>query len=275
MFPVDQRRVYIRGLVWRNKTWYATCHTTPRHGLVCLVFDVISVKKKTAIRRSPPEAPKNIKFPLFVITLPKAAKSQEIFRLPSLCHIAIRVEVYGAQNGLTQCRNCQQFDYVWANYKQPPHCLWFGGGHLHKECPEKGNTSSTPTCCNCRLAEGQTPHPANYRGCRHAKEEMQKDKSQRAPRTTTGRVFSSNLTAPGASFAAALRDRTEEQQQPQTHQVTVTGPATMEPRVPVALPQQEQQTTGQSVRAPNVNSSSLNKMLKVVLMAVQKIMTRV
>jgi hypothetical protein len=44
------------------------------------------------------------------------------------------------------------------------------GGHLHKECPEKENTSSTPICCNCRLAEGEKPHPANYRGCGHAKE---------------------------------------------------------------------------------------------------------
>jgi hypothetical protein len=47
---------------------------------------------------------------------------------------------------------------------------------LHKECPEKENTSSTPVCCNCQLVEGEKPHPANYRGCRHAKEEMQKKK---------------------------------------------------------------------------------------------------
>jgi hypothetical protein len=55
------------------------------------------------------------------------------------------------------------------------------GRYLHKECPEKGNTSSTSTCCNCRLAEGGNPHPANYRDCRHAKEEMQKEKPQRTP----------------------------------------------------------------------------------------------
>jgi hypothetical protein len=29
------------------------------------------------------------------------------------------------------------------------------------------------------LAEGEKSHPANYWGCRHAKEEMQKKKSQR------------------------------------------------------------------------------------------------
>jgi hypothetical protein len=184
--------------------------------------------------------------------LPRTTKSQEIFRLQRLCHIEVRTEAYRAQYGLTQCHNCEQFGHVWANCKQPPRCLWCGGGYLHKKCPQKGNTSSTPTCCNCRLAEGENPHPANYRGCRHAEEEMQKKKSQRTPNTTTGRLIPSKLTTPGMSFAAALRGKTEEQQQPQTHQMA--GPATMEPRVPVALAQHEQQKEGQSVRAPNVNS---------------------
>jgi hypothetical protein len=73
------------------------------------------------------------------------------------------------------------------------------------------------------------------------------------------------------SFTAALRGKTEEQQQPQTHQVA--GPATMEPTVPVALPQKEQQKAGHSVRASNVNSLSLDKMLKVVVTVVEQIMT--
>jgi hypothetical protein len=71
---------------------------------------------------------------------------------------------------------------------------------------------------------------------------------------------------------AGLRGKTEEQQQPRTHQVA--GPDTMEPRVPAALLQHEQQKTGQSVRAPNVNSLSLNKMLQVVVTVVQQIMTQ-
>jgi hypothetical protein len=60
-------------------------------------------------------------------------------------------------------------------------------------------------------------HPANYRCCRNVKEELQKKKSQRTLRTTTGRAFSSSLTTPGMSFAAALQGKTEEQQRPQTH----------------------------------------------------------
>jgi hypothetical protein len=89
--------------------------------------------------------------------LPRTKKSQEIFRQKIVCHIAIRVEAYRAQNGLTQCHNCKQFCHVWAKCKQPPRCLWCGGGYLHKECPEKGSTSSTPTCRNSRLAEGEKP----------------------------------------------------------------------------------------------------------------------
>jgi hypothetical protein len=145
-------------------------------GLVSLGFDVLSVKKMTTTCRSPPEEPKILNLPLFLVTLPRTAKSQKIFQLPNLCHIAIKVEAYRAQSALTQCHTCQQFGHVWANCKQPPRCLCCGGGHLHKECPEKENAASAPECCNCKLLEGEQPHPANYRGCRHAREELEKRK---------------------------------------------------------------------------------------------------
>jgi hypothetical protein len=193
-------------------------HNTPANdicdGLVSLGFDVISVKQMTTTRRSPPEDPKTLNLPLFLVTLPRTAKSQEIFKLSSLCHIAIKVEAYRAQNALTQCHNCQQFGHVWANCKQPPRCLW---------CPKKENAASTPACCNCQLAEGEKPHPANYRGCRHMREELQKRKAQRAPKTATARVFSSNLTTPGISFAAALQGGAA-QLQPPARQVPGDNP---------------------------------------------------
>jgi hypothetical protein len=70
----------------------------------------------------------------------------------------IKVEAYRAQSGLTQCFNYQQFGHVWANCRQPPRCLWCGGGRLHKECPEAEKENSTPNCCNCNLQEGERPH---------------------------------------------------------------------------------------------------------------------
>jgi hypothetical protein len=154
--------------------------------------------------RSPPEQFKIMNLTLLLVTLSGTAKSQEIFRLTSLCHTAIRVEAYRAQNTLTQCHNCQQFGHIWANCEQAPHCLWCWGRYLYKDCSERRHAASTPTCCNCHLAEGEKAHLANYRGCRHGKEQLQKRKSQRIPKTTTGMVFSSNLTTPGVSFVAAL-----------------------------------------------------------------------
>jgi hypothetical protein len=83
--------------------------------------------------------------------------------------------------------------------------MWGGGGLLHTDCPEKENAASISACCNCRLAEEEKPHPANYRGCRYAKEDLQKLKLQGTPKPTPKRVFSSTTTMPSVSFAAAVR----------------------------------------------------------------------
>jgi hypothetical protein len=53
----------------------------------------------------------------------------------------------------------------------------------------------------------------------------------------------------------------------------VAGSATLEPSVPATLPQHEQGKTGQLVWAPNVNSLSLDKVLKIVVTVVQQILT--
>jgi hypothetical protein len=120
------------------------------------------------------------------------------------------------------------------------------------------------------LAEGEKAHPANYRDCRHDKEELQKRKSQRSPKTTAGRVFSSNLTTPGISFAAALRDSTAQQQRLQACQIPVADPSSAgRPNVPSP---EQQQETGLSVRAAIENSQPLDSMVRVVT-AVQQIMT--
>jgi hypothetical protein len=140
-------------------------------GLVELGFDVISVKQLSIVHRSP-EGTTSITLRLFLVILPRTAKSQYIFRLSNLCHISMKVESYKSQNALTQCFNCQKFGHVWANCKQLPHCLWCGGGHMHRDWPERDNTSLTPTCCNCQLAEGEAALPVNYRGCSHSKDEM-------------------------------------------------------------------------------------------------------
>jgi hypothetical protein len=145
-----------------------------------------------------------------------------------------------------------------------------GSGHLHKEFPQKGNTASIPTCCNCKLVDGQEPHPSNYRGCRHAKEEMRKRKSQGTAKTTTGRVFSSSHTSP-EPFATVLCSNTQ-QQQPQMSSVAQAFPAIMG-EMSAPLPWGTTNNYTKSVQAPNANSSSLNDMFKVLSTIFQQIMT--
>jgi hypothetical protein len=62
-------------------------------GPVSLGFDVVSVKQMTASHRWPSEGRATRNLPLFLITLLRMAKSQEIFKLQYLCHISIWVEV--------------------------------------------------------------------------------------------------------------------------------------------------------------------------------------
>jgi hypothetical protein len=91
--------------------------------------------------------------------------------------------------------------------------MWCGGGHHHRECPEKENTQGIPSCCNCKLKDGESPHPTNYRGCSYAKEELQRRKNQRiSNQGSSGTSFFSKYTTPERSFASALRSSVESKQ---------------------------------------------------------------
>jgi hypothetical protein len=63
--------------------------------LVSIGFDVVSVKQMAATRRSPPEESKIINLPLFLVTLPRTTKSQEIFRLSRCSHIVTKINLLG------------------------------------------------------------------------------------------------------------------------------------------------------------------------------------
>jgi hypothetical protein len=77
--------------------------------LMALGFSVDSVRQKTASRSQPQGGTKFVNLPLFLVSLNRKGKSPKIFKLTSLSHVVIKVESYRAQNGLTQCYNCQKF----------------------------------------------------------------------------------------------------------------------------------------------------------------------
>jgi hypothetical protein len=138
--------------------------------------------------------------PLFLTTLPKLEKSHEIFKLTNLCYTAT-IEPYWA-HAVPQLGSC----------RRPPRCLLRGDDHLHRECPEKDKEDSTRPCCNCKLAEGEKPHPSAYRGCSQAKE-MHQRKIPRAPKPNTGRAFSSKYIMSGVSFVEAIQSKADQTQQ--------------------------------------------------------------
>jgi hypothetical protein len=228
-----------------------------------LGFDIISVNQMTSRKTIPEGGNQVTNLPLFLLTLSETENSKNIFKLSNLCNIIIKVEAYRTQNYLTQCHNCQQFGHVWANCKQPTRCLC-GRGHLQKDCPEKENENFASSCCNCKLKDGERPHPSTYHGCSHAKEEMLRRKPQKPQKEPTGLIFSSSYIVPGQSFTAWLRGIP---QQPPKLQQTQQSQSTPVDR----STQPNAQKSGHSVQAPPVNSSSLD-MFKVATV-VQQIMT--
>jgi hypothetical protein len=155
-----------------------------------LGYEAISVKQMTAKRPSPAGGDTLVSLPLFLVTLVRKQKSQEIFKITKLCSIIVKVEGYKSKSGLTQCYNCQRFGHIWVHCRQPPRCLWCGGGQRHRECPEKLNNQSIPSCCNCKLKDGDSSHKANYRGCSHTKEELQRKEE---PTHDKPRIIRKNL----------------------------------------------------------------------------------
>jgi hypothetical protein len=86
---------------------------------------------------------------------------------------------------------------------------------------------------------------------------FKKKKPQETPRNKTGRVFFSNIRRPYVSFAAALRDQTEQHRQ---QEEATSGPESQK------LKRKE---TDQSVPATIVNSESPDKALKALTVLYQ------
>jgi hypothetical protein len=105
-----------------------------------LGYEVTSAKQMTAKCPSPEGGVTLVSLPLFLITLVRNQKSLDIFKISNLCNIIVKVEAYKSKSGLTQCYNCQRFGHIWVHCRQPPPCMGCGGGHCHRECPEKENT---------------------------------------------------------------------------------------------------------------------------------------
>jgi hypothetical protein len=139
--------------------------------------------------------------PFFLITLARNQKASESFKLTTLCNILKRAEDYIPKSRPTQCYSYQRFGHIWVHYRQSPRRMWCEGGRR----PEKRNSKSVPTCCICYLQDGESLQSSSYRGCSHAKQELERSHSSQlllamsaatTITTKTATVFSKK-SAPG------------------------------------------------------------------------------
>jgi hypothetical protein len=80
--------------------------------LLALGYKVYNVRQMTTTRPQPERDHQTQALPLFLITLERNEKSQQIFQLTHLNHTIIHVEAYRVRTGITQSYNCQEFGHV-------------------------------------------------------------------------------------------------------------------------------------------------------------------
>jgi hypothetical protein len=170
--------------------------------------------------RSPAQGTTTINITLFLITLPRASKSHDVFKLANFCHIANRLEAYNTQTALTQCCNCQQFGHIWGNSKQPPRCMWWGGVTCIRSA-RKGQYSVDTDMPPQKVGGRRGTSSLQLSRLQARQGQDAKEKAAESVQDYKGRVLSSSHTTPGlqVSFAAVLRSNTQQHQQPQPPQV--------------------------------------------------------
>lgn len=131
------------------------------------------------------------KMPLFQIQLEDGPAAREIFKLNTLLHHIINVEIYNRHPRVLQCFTCQYWHHSSTSCKLNSRCCKCDAND--HETPNyligKGKID-TPTCCNC----GQN-HAASYRGC---------PKSPKIIRLT----FNKTSYTPKISYANVLNPQT-------------------------------------------------------------------
>lgn len=110
------------------------------------------------IRKTENERTSYIKLPLFKVDIQPSENNRDIFKLTSLLHHKIVVELPRKTTEVAQCKRCQQVGHSKNYCSKTPRCVKCGEKHEYKDC--KLPRSAPAKCANCL-----GPHTANYRGC--------------------------------------------------------------------------------------------------------------
>jgi hypothetical protein len=158
----SRTRVITRGMAdflavkshFEGKNLSFTFYPKPKKPIKVVIRHLpINVKQMTT-RRSPPGEPKLSNLPLFLVTLPRTAKSQNFSNcqasatLPSRWrHINRRTPSRSATTVSSSATSGQT-----ANSLSVVYGAW--ATTCTKSAPKKENAASTPACCNCQLRKG-------------------------------------------------------------------------------------------------------------------------
>jgi len=100
----------------------------------------------------------NTPLPIFFVDIEPSPTNSEIFKLTSLCHTKIKVEIPHPKKVIPQCHRCQTYGHTRGYCNHSPRCVRCGEHHESTTC-----TKDRSSPAKCALCGGN--HPANFRGC--------------------------------------------------------------------------------------------------------------
>lgn len=157
-------------------------------------YNVVSVQQMSRRRDGVKEM-----FPLFLVTLKKTDKANEIFQEQYMFDLKIQVEQYKGRRGtVAQCHRCQNFFHAQANCRHAPRCVKCGQQHLTTQCnaPE----GQAPKCVHC-----QGDHTANWSGCPKRPKKEQRLTTPASKQAEGAKIYESRVIV-NKSYASAVKN---------------------------------------------------------------------
>lgn len=103
-----------------------------------------------------------------MLTFNNQEKVEDIYNIKTTLSMKVKIEPLNkTTNLIPQCKKCQGYNHTQTYSSREPRYVKCAGKHLTATCTVRKNTP--PKCVNCK-----EQHPANYRGCKIAKELQQK-----------------------------------------------------------------------------------------------------
>jgi hypothetical protein len=164
-----------------------------------------------------PEGTTFLTLPLFLVTLPRTTKFQDLFKLSNLCHISIKVESYKSLNALTSATTARRLATSGLIANNLPNACDVGGGHLHKDCPERGAQLQRQHAATASWLKERQHIPPTTEAAGMLKKKCRREISREHRKTQRGIL--TQISKNNLSFATAARGRMD----PKTYQKTATS----------------------------------------------------